>query len=206
MTYEQAIFPEPCAPLGIRLEPFSVGHDLCLSAVDSPFIFGHKEPGLSDLLTALLVCSQRIIPNQNPAARELPFRWKLLSWQVKWASILRPEAIEQAVLQVRQYIASADACRPRINRDTSLSRPSTVPMLLAQERALMNHYHLSPDAVLNMPVAEAEWKYLAWLEHEGAITFATREDDDFMEWAKSEEVGEWVRQKMAEAGQKVGAN
>lgn len=203
--YAKSSFPlEPCSICGIEVPYFSLGHAIILQSVDSPFIDGKTIPQFEHLMTALWVCHQPVRPFTNTATLPLPRKWRRDSWLLQKLWLRNERRLLVEITKLYAFIQDAINYRPPVaSKNEKICRTSTCPEFLPIKRTLMNHYGYSEAEVLNMPIQQAKWEHYGWLEHERALDFSTRADQDVIERALQPESLEWNQRMWAEAGKKL---
>jgi hypothetical protein len=198
--YAESCFPlQSCSVAGIRLMPFSVGHTQILHTLNSPFL-DFRTPEFSDLMDALWVCSRPVVPNLNTSLKRLPFSWKIIARLLKWVADNQADRAWKSIEMVQAYVFDALFFKPPIvKKNDQLYRQSSCPDLLPMIRSLMNHYGYSETEVLNMPLKKAKMQHAGWLEHEGALEFSTKGDEDVIAKLKSPEFAAWDKKIREEA-------
>lgn len=88
-----AAVPEPVTLLGLRLRPFSLGHNLLLHRIESAFVVGGKV-GYDDLAASVLICAQTyreaVACFDDPKLRRFMLKWhRKLTGDVWWRRALR---------------------------------------------------------------------------------------------------------------------
>lgn len=171
---------KPCpVVMGLRLLPYSVGHSLVLHRIGSPLVVG-GHVGRSDLMTAVLICSQPI--NESMSAIRSPFRnlaLKLWTWKVKNLSF-------EAELDKWNEWMAGQSTAPEILMKQGNSRQLSMPW---PERMLACclEIGLEEDTVLAMPIGDAERLVLARAETHGDVELWSPKDEALWRWMKQQE-------------------
>lgn len=164
-TYLAAVLPAPVRVLGVRLQPFCLGHALLLQRLGNPFYVG-GQPSFGDLLLGVSLCA---LPPLQAAAlvdtRRFAWAMRLRVW---WWSLRYPGTI-QAEPMVRFYRYLGEALKmPEywIEKDSEGLPPGT-PWL--QRVLLVLSQYRTRDEALTTPMGEALWLYCAHWEQQGSI-------------------------------------
>jgi hypothetical protein len=184
-AYSQACFPEPRTVCGITLKAYGIGHALTLRSIESPLIPSDnpKPVNFPDFFLALWVCSQSSTLGFNPAFAPLPIRWRIMSRIIGAYYVVAPDRLVAEAGKLISYVEESELFRPPIAiRNKDFCRVSSCPHFVPMQRTLAQ-FGFSDAEILNMPLRRAKWLHTAWLEHEGALRFATAHD-------------EWVKQRM----------
>lgn len=165
----EAILPEPRVLLHQRLEPYSVGHELILRRLRSPFLC--EEPYdratlQAKLFTAVYICCRdfdgALATLRAPERMESDFkRWRKLCGRFD------PEPI---VLAFLEYLKSGRA-GPKFAQVAGRpggAKPGA-PFLLLLLQVLMGRLGFSRTEALNCPFGLARWHYLAFHEGRGGV-------------------------------------
>lgn len=164
--------------LGVRLNPFCVGHALALHRLDSPIIIGGKVSA-SDLIEAVAICSQD--PSQAEGTINSPLKWILLKI---WVFRIRNLNLISEIFRFQNWLS--DQCRgPEI-----LSEPSKRHRKLAMpwvERLFVSLVNIgfSQDEALKISVLDAERLILTYAEMHGHAEVWSQEQDSLWEFAQN---------------------
>lgn len=157
-----AIPDAPPVILGLRLRPYTLGHELLLHKVESPFVAG-TEFGFADLAIAVLICSQDF----HAARRSISSRW--LNFFL-WAWKLRMRRCNAFVDAGRfQEYRAAGRWFPEIEIPVTDAKSLTQPPEFRLASELMSKVHLSWDACMDFPLNRAHALFVALGEAKGEI-------------------------------------
>ena len=165
--------------MGLRLVPYSVGHSLMLHRIGSPLVVGGAV-GRSDLMTAVLVCSQPI--KESMAAIYSPFRnlaLKAWTWKVKRLSF-EAEMDKWNEWMLSQSTAPEILSKPGASKQLSMPWPERM-------LACCLEIGLQEDTVLAMPIGDAERLVLARAETHGDVELWNPKDEALWRWMKQQE-------------------
>ncbi|NBV22253.1 MAG: hypothetical protein EB141_10325 [Verrucomicrobia bacterium] len=183
--YLRAAYPDRHTVLGVSLRDYSIGHDLLLERIRSPFVVPGRA-GADDLFIALLICSMDAgeaaeLLNQPDltgavadfAARQLraaskPARW----WQP--ARALNPD---DYIAAFARYVGEAKQGWPGL--DWNKGDSSEVVQLSSHPLhviciTLMSELHFTEREALEMPYARAHWHYVTHFEQTGKASLFDR--------------------------------
>jgi hypothetical protein len=170
-AYYQAAEPRRRRILGQTLEPFSLGHAHLLAAGRNPFCPFTGDPSLQDdqaLIDAVFICAH----HYEGAKKALHSRWLFRRLKL-WGRSCRHLDFDIERQLFQRYLAEASTL-PRIW--TGAGRQLGAPTLLLLRQHLRWTRQLAPDVVMNTPVGEAIWDYLAFHEQHGRLQIWTAED------------------------------
>lgn len=183
-AYLASVHPDARRVLGVKLQPFTLGHALLLHRLGSPFL--SETPGnvtLGQLLLAIGLCRQ---PYERALRRlkSRPFLWHLRfqGWLYHWMS---PAWVEAMADQFRAYLAEART-GPVIKVLRSSDREQGTPFVLALELFQMEVLHRTQAQARAASYREVLWLYSAYLEKEESISIRSAATDGLLERAKAE--------------------
>lgn len=168
-SYALAVLPQRFTVLGQILEPFTLGHALLLTRLESPFapFSDHAaapadSDGVGELVAAIWVCAQ---PWRH-AAKHLASRrtrWLMRGWQwqLNWGKLARASALFQA------YLVESTRGPRTFAKDTDSQLRS--PSIAVIRVLLANAFGLTPDQSLDTPLAAALWDLAAYQELKGNV-------------------------------------
>lgn len=174
---------EPSQPviIGVRMKPYSLGHSVILSQIDSGFTAG-RFPTFEDLIAAAFVCAHSW--EENNRLLRSPFRrWLRLKL---WGALAGRFDIVAATVSMLQYVTAGD-----VYPDTEPPKdPEAVRELAAPHSAriylFLRSSGFSESAAWNMPCNVANWLHAARAEEDGKITLMSRQRRAFLEIARRE--------------------
>jgi hypothetical protein len=181
--YLAAVLPAPVRVLGVRLQPFCIGHALLLQRLGNPFYVGGSVPALGDLLLGVSLCA---LPPAE-AVRQIdswPFllRLRLRSW---WWSLRYPRtALAEPMIQFSRYLQAA-LKMPTYWREEDKSNPSSPGTPWLQRVLLIVQLYRTQAESLATPMAEALWIYCAHWEQQGVIRVFGEADQELLEAAEA---------------------
>lgn len=177
-AFAAAKLQRPGKILGRRLMPYSMGHELLLARMSSPFLTG-EEADLGDLLLALEVLQQP----WDGAAKALQDEARLarrLKWRGWWVlKLLGPDWATTAVLRLRSYLHKGRSGPPLRARNTQ-GTPTEISILQLVVLDLVGHGWREAE-VWAMPYREAMWHAMALKEIEGGLAIGEAPPVEAME-------------------------
>lgn len=174
----EALIPEPVVVLGVRLRPFSLGHSLFLQRQGNKFLASSPVQGtvkdfLDDLVTGVAICSSTWRENLKAFSTgsivEDVARWNLnvekqleeTKEQIDW---------ERECQIFNDYIVTGTRTPPftRDRRRPSLpgepENKSSLPSVEIIRVALMAKLGMSHAEIMDLPLAQVMWDFLAYEE------------------------------------------
>lgn len=171
-SYTSACFPDRWRILGLRLQPFCLGHALLLERYGSPFANAFQgepigEVGFADLLLAIFICSKPYPQAAEAMGRGLGLSYRLFAWRCWWFAWRRPYAfVGRAAMFQRYMFDGVDG--PKTFSHGESGRPPGTPMLLAVKQAgVIVGY--SPAEALTVPWSQLLWEIAARKEAAGLL-------------------------------------
>jgi hypothetical protein len=136
--------------LRLRLRPYSIGHEILLSRIESPFVTGSAAT-LPDLLLACMVCSQTFENGRkltsSPSLMDLIFmrlwRWRLGKFDAL-AEMDKFETYRSEAMWIPDILVPLGTGR-------ALNSPWPLRLLVT----LMQRFHMTEDQALNTPMVKA---------------------------------------------------
>jgi len=169
----------PATPtvLGLRMEPFTVGHAILLHRLDSPFVIG-GEITSSSLVEAVLVCSQSAVESVKTMAS--PFRW--LPLRLMRSRVQRSNLVQECEA-MKSWIESQTDCPEVLQKPGCRAKRPTMPW---PERLLVGLVDIgfSESTVIQMRVADAERLYLTRAEMNGDVELWSDRDEELWRYAQ----------------------
>lgn len=183
--YLKAAFPDRHTVLAVPLRDYSLGHELLLERVNSPFV----RPGVAtaaDLFIALAICSR---PFEEAAdllnAADFP-EWldgftraamKSASRPARWWQVQTPLRVEHYIAAFARYVAAAKH-GPGLDwrREEGASEVMTLGShpLHVIKITLMAELHFTEREALSLPYALAHWNYVTFFECKGKASLYDR--------------------------------
>ena len=154
--YLHSIIPEPVTILGQELRPFSLGHYLLLNRLDCAFLSDDKEPLLGDLLLGLLVCANTFETSQD-ILRRADLGDDIKAWADEKAQLFSDYL--SAAMEVPKFWTSGEASGAKAG--------APWPQLVRTR--LLSEGGLTADDIMNQPLGQTWWDYLALNEQKGAL-------------------------------------
>lgn len=167
--YAQACIPDRWAVLGCALLPFSVGHNLLLERVQSPFAIS-GQINLQDLILAVKICERDYEAGEYLLAHGNTLGLRLFSWRATWKAALNKKLLETHAEAFAEYLKQGIQKPKNIWKD-SAAELTYAPNVGITVRDLMNHYGYSRSEVLNMPMRQAVFERYLILERDKTITW-----------------------------------
>ncbi len=173
--YFKSVLPDRATVLGLPLLPFSIGHFIHLSRIESPFLPQFDNgAGAPELITAVLICSQTFEESRDFRAS----LWERLKLAI-WSQRIRKADWNSEADAFGSYI-SEGMKYPKIKPSSSDGRPPGAPLVLRAKRFL-NEQGMSESQALNFPYRQAFWEWFAWLEKEGKACIQNESEMSFVE-------------------------
>jgi len=173
--YLHSIIPEPVTILGQDLRPFSLGHYLLLNRLECAFLVDDKEPLLGDLLLGLLVCA-----NTFEGAQSI-LRHDDLGADIKaWAeNVGEFEADDKAKL-FTDYLAKAMEVPKFWTSGPTGGGKAGAPWPQLVRTRLLSEGGLTSTQLMNQPLGQTWWDYLALNEQRGALKLNDATTDELL--------------------------
>jgi len=162
--YLHSIIPEPVTILGQELRPFSLGHYLLLNRLECAFLVDDKEPLLGDLLLGLLVCANSFETSQD-ILRRADLGDDIKAWAENVGEF---EADEKAQL-FTDYLAAAMEVPKFWTSGQGNGSKAGAPWPQLVRTRLLSEGGLSGEEIMNQPLGQTWWDYLALNEQKGAL-------------------------------------
>ena len=158
-------FPPEVIVLNLRLRSYSCGHEVLLSRIASPFLFGSPATRV-ELFTAALLCSMSY--EQGEKFMRKP---KLGLFGHLWGRLLDDSRIEEQTLAFTEYLL-AGSWSPPTNAMVGkgyASRELKAPRVYRLINFVCANLGLSIDAAMDFPMSRANAHYAANADLEGTI-------------------------------------
>lgn len=162
--YLHSIIPEPVTILGQELRPFSLGHYLLLNRLDCAFLSDDKEALLGDLLLGLLVCANTFETSQD-ILRRADLGDDIKAWAENVGEF---EADEKAELFTAYLAAAMEVPKFWTSGQANGAKVGAPWPQLVRTR-LLSEGGLSAEEIMNQPLGQTWWDYLALNEQKGAL-------------------------------------
>lgn len=169
--FARAVVPPTVRLAGRVMGPLTIGHQILLQRVGSPFGRSKepRDPSVGDVALAWFILSR----SWHQAARSIGSR--LARFQIAWFTIRRAGRHEADGAAIAEWISEANAFPPFTNRsdegeddEDQPSRGTPSELILAQ--AVSSDWNIGWPQVLDTPVAQANWLWLSKWEERGRIT------------------------------------
>lgn len=157
----QALFVSPPIICGLQLRPYSIGHEMLLAEMGSPFAYHSAQATDEDLLTALQICSRTFRECQDFTAGRFNV-WRMARWARRWHRI----DLTTAHASFRTYLADYQRVPVREDGDTGGATIKASPYWHFV-RILTSVYGYSFDAAWDCPKAVATCCADVWSESQG---------------------------------------
>jgi hypothetical protein len=192
--YLKAVLPDRHAVLGVRLRPYSLGHDLLLERLGSPFYTLASVPDFTDLALAVNVCAREFhAADEWLNSPGLPAEMKAFA-----KSIVRdckskldvPAKVDAFV----EYVAAGKRVpefRWQESEHTEVIALES-PTVQVVKVALMARLGYTEAEALNCPYGLAWWNYVTLFEVEGRMRLLDREKIAVQQ-ARADEFDNFVR-------------
>lgn len=171
----QALFASPPVICGVRLRPYSLGHEMLLHRLGNPFVTGGERTAQA-LMTAVLVCSRTTAENRErtlrPTVRDVARLWW---WGRRWR---RRMDLPTAVDSFGQYIADHSEVPEHKVAEKQDSAPhlAAAPVPWHIVRCLCSEYGMLPEQAWDCPKALAVCYWDVWRESQGDETLASEDE------------------------------
>lgn len=190
--YCKAARAEPPTCIGLRLRPYSLGHDVTLRAYNSSVLSAN--PVYSDFILAVFICSRTWVEWS-----EWKDSWKLPIWLKLWGWCAGRFNIEKEWKKFEQYLAEGRQC-PEVNvpdqsREMSGAWESRLKIFLIEK------LRLSYEQAADYPLALAWQDYCAHGEESGRVSIMSDADKASVEFIGSDRQKALVREA-EEAGRR----
>ncbi len=167
--YAEACLPDRWRVLGRQLLPFSVGHNLLLERIQSPFAIGGKLQ-IEDLIIAVAICERTF-----EAGSELLLQGNTLSLRMFSIGVLMRAAIQKNLFE-KHATAFSDYTqraiqKPKGIRTDAEAKITYAPALLVLIRDLTNHFRYSFSEIMDMPMRRAVFERYSILEKDRTISW-----------------------------------
>ncbi len=173
--WAEAAFPEEVTVLRLRLRPYSCGHEILLSRIESPFLTG-KEPAITDLMMAALICSQTFAEALRLLRDPKGGGWQVSLWRRMALRCRNPFAEELAFTEyLNRGTWSPATVRSREKGVTY--RELKAPRVWRLLPFLCRNLGLTEAEALDFPLSRANAYYAAEADREGTIDLASDAGD-----------------------------
>lgn len=167
--YAEACIPDRWMILGRMLLPFSVGHNILLERVQSPFsITGNVE--LADLVQAVWICERDFESGERALLNGNTFALRMFARGAEFRSMLQKNLLKKNASAFAEYVQSSLRKPHGIWKD-SKAELTYAPSLMILIRDLANHYGYSRSEIMNMPMRQAVFERFAVLERDKTISW-----------------------------------
>lgn len=174
--WAEAAFPEEVTVLRLRLRPYSCGHEILLCRIGSPFITG-KEPTITDLMLAALICSQSYTEALRLLRDPKGGGWQVGLWRRLAMRCRNPFAEELAFIEyLNRGSWSPETVRTR-EKGWSY-RELKAPRVWRLIPFLCRNLGLNEEQALDFPLARANAYFAAEADRDGTIELASEAGDN----------------------------
>ena len=169
--FARAVVPPTVRLAGRVMGPLTIGHQILLLRVGSPFGRNKeaREPSVGDVAMAWFILTR---PWQQ-AAQAIGSR--IGRFEIAWFTIRRAGRFQSDGADIADWIGESVALPPFTNREDEANENEEMPsrgtppeLILAQ--AVASEWNLKWPEVLDTPVAQANWLWLSKWEERGRIT------------------------------------
>lgn len=167
--YARAVIPQRFTVLGQTLEPFTLGHALFLTRIDSPYApwrTSHREAdeatAITDLVTAIWVCAQP----WRTAVKEITHR-RTKRLFAKWARQIAGTKLSRAAALFQAYLGESIRGPRTFSKDTDTALRSPEVAIVCV--MLAEAFGLSPEEALDSQLGAALWDLAAYHELKGRV-------------------------------------
>jgi hypothetical protein len=180
-----AVMPEPVTLLHQPLLPYSLGHQIILERMRSPFLFPREKeiPDADDLFLGVYICRHRYEEAQAALAQsQAEFREIIRKWVKFCGKELTELAVLECMLTFQQYVNAGGAqprFRPIQRAGYGPARTPGAPTNCVLLAYLLEH-GFSRSEALNCPLGMAKWLFCAHLEAKGRIAIVPSSEPQVM--------------------------
>lgn len=164
-----AAIPNPVIVLRMRLRPYSIGHELLLRRLESPFISGGGV-GIADLIHAVLICSLDYRHGLKALECGTGTRLFMRLWRVTIWTLNAPAEIQAFEDYREDGLWCPDLKIPTVGRDINS------PRLFRLMGSLMADFGFTEEAALNCPIAKANAYFCARGDENGTVDLFSPRD------------------------------
>lgn len=174
--WAHAAFPEATTVLRLRLRPYSCGHEITLCQIESPFLTGQRDPAITDLMLAALVCSQTFADGQKLLRDPKAGGWQVSFW--RWLALKNPNHYAEEI-RFTEYLSAGTWSPPTVrNNEPGMTyRELKAPRAWRLIPFLCRNLGLTEAQALDFPLARANAYFAAEADREGTIDLASGEGD-----------------------------
>jgi hypothetical protein len=159
--YYVALIPDTYKVLGIRLQPFSIGHYILLHRLGSPFITGERKPTLADFIQSVLICAGNW--KEGLEIETDPLQWlKMRIWRWRF----RKKNFAKEIENFDRYIEAGMQC-PALNKSQKTGRATGAPWVWTLANFISEKRGIPIYAAFDFPFSLAQCEYVFSLENEG---------------------------------------
>lgn len=171
----KAAADKPPRCLGLQLRPYSLGHDIILSALDNSFLKAERD--LNDLFIGVFICAH--CWDEWKTVRRawwLPLFLKLWGWHLRKRDFRKDCEIFESYLQSGYYC-------PDINVPVGQRRSGTaMPWQQRLKIFLMIKLHMTESEALNRPLALSNMDWATAGELDGTLELFSDRDEAFLNY------------------------
>lgn len=178
--WAHAAFSEEVTVLRLRLRPYSCGHEISLCQIESPFLTGKREPTLTDLMLAVLICSQTFSEGQKILRDPKAGGWQIKLW--RWM-VLRDSNHYAEEIRFFDYISRGTWSPPTVrNREPGMTyRELKAPRVWRLIPFLCRNLGITESQALDFPLSRAHAYFAAESDRENTLDLASEEGDNTTE-------------------------
>jgi hypothetical protein len=173
-NWAKALIFRPREILGTVMEPFSLGHYIILTYIESPFIFGgNVDPG--DLYVAVEICSRKYKESE-----------RMLLWK-DWESMILKKIVEKGITSDEfdaakdlfiHYLVEAIEPPDYITSAGKEKSQAGAPWPQQMRCSLQKNLGLSESEILDQWLKKSQYDWFSLLEQEDPKKFRLKNESD----------------------------
>lgn len=174
-AYLEAALPLPVTLLHRALQPYSLGHEMILARLGSPFLSSELEPEFADLKLAVLVCSQRYDRAVGVLSRP---DFDISDWNRQIGEV---PLVTQRLLMSDFELYRVEGMRcPKFRPFTKgrRGRAPGAPFMTLLFYALVTELGFTRAEALNAPYGWAQWLYCTHQERLGTMAITSDSEEN----------------------------
>lgn len=186
-AFSEAAKPSQWEVLKLPMFRYSIGHEIELHRVKSPFVIGGPLTR-EKLIEAVLICHHSQAQLDKPD-RLFRFKCKVWGWRI------RKENIQLAIADFQNYRAAGSSEPPtdEMPCQGQPERPPGAPFVLRLLQFVMFKMGKSEAEAADYPLGLAKWHYAAYYEGEKGIKIKNAHDYEFERFCAEQDAKEAER-------------
>jgi len=170
--YRAWVEPMTAKVMGVRLRPYTVGHEIALSWLQSPLVTGGNV-GPADLMTAVYICCHE---DAREGVQTLFSLKTKLAFAI-WARLERKAVVLDEIKRFNEYRQRSRWYPSLFGSDDKAGKHKIgAPLEFVIVRNLCTNYNYTVDQVLKMPLQQACLLYFTDLDCEGVVSTVSEKD------------------------------